>query len=375
MTRRYLNADASTLLDAWVEASGVVPAMTLEGVSFWYGARLGHWLWLVDQLLWINVLDDLLGANPGVREITCDAGTDAPLVAAARLVGERDGLTIGGEASAPAPVIETPAVTDDRCPRHRRAPRPAARRRSSAGSAGGSGRPSRSDDGGSSRNASTRSPPSRPDACSSCRRTRSSASTPRPDLGSSTRTSARCSTACGAAASTRSRSTCARPWRIPTPRGRSSSPRDRSRSLPLDVIGTLGVKTTGTVKPRDEARARADRILAGAAPLEVSGVDLGPGLARIVADRRGGHARSPDRRRRPDPRAPAPDARRRGSCSPTSTTARTGWPPPPRRACRSLPSSTASSPRCTRATSTAPGRRSSGSPAGPTCSGPGSGTC
>ena len=35
MTRRYLNADASALLDAWVEASGVVPAMTLEGVSFW----------------------------------------------------------------------------------------------------------------------------------------------------------------------------------------------------------------------------------------------------------------------------------------------------------------------------------------------------
>ena len=47
----------------------------------------------------------------------------------------------------------------------------------------------------------------------------------------------------------------------------------------------LGVKTSGTVKPRDEARARADRILAAAAALEVSGVDLGPSLARIVADR------------------------------------------------------------------------------------------
>ena len=51
------------------------------------------------------------------------------------------------------------------------------------------------------------------------------------------------------------------------------------------MVGTLGVRTTGTVKPRDEARARADRILAGAAPLEVSGVDLGPDLARIVAER------------------------------------------------------------------------------------------
>ena len=61
MARRYLNADATALLNAWVEASDVVSAMTLEGVSFWYGARLGHWLWLVDQLLWINVLDDLLG--------------------------------------------------------------------------------------------------------------------------------------------------------------------------------------------------------------------------------------------------------------------------------------------------------------------------
>ena len=75
MARRYLNADASALLDAWVEASDVVSAMTLEGVSFWYGARLGHWLWLVDQLLWINVVDDLLGANPGVREIV---STPAP---------------------------------------------------------------------------------------------------------------------------------------------------------------------------------------------------------------------------------------------------------------------------------------------------------
>src|SRR4029079_13673900 len=60
---------------------------------------------------------------------------------------------------------------------------------------------------------------------------------------------------------------------------------DRSRSLPIDVIGTLGVKSTGAVKPRDEARVRADRILAGAAALNVSGVDLGPSLARIVADR------------------------------------------------------------------------------------------
>ena len=60
---------------------------------------------------------------------------------------------------------------------------------------------------------------------------------------------------------------------------------DRSRSLPIDVVGMLGVKTSGSVKPRDEARVRADRILAAAAALEVSGVDLGPSLARIVADR------------------------------------------------------------------------------------------
>ena len=59
-----------------------------------------------------------------------------------------------------------------------------------------------------------------------------------------------------------------------------------------------------------------------------SGVDLGPDLARAIADRRG-----------VDPAAPASSTSqrirallrrrrtRRGSCSPTSTTARTGWPP------------------------------------------------
>ena len=67
--------------------------------------------------------------------------------------------------------------------------------------------------------------------------------------------------------------------------------RDRRRSLPIDVVSTLGVRTTGAVKPRDEARARADRILAKAAPLEVSGVDLGPDLALVAADRASSLAR------------------------------------------------------------------------------------
>ncbi len=283
MTRRYLNADASTLLDAWVEASGVVPAMTLEGVSFWYGARLGHWLWLVDQLLWINVLDDLLRANPGVREITCDAGTDAPLVAAARLVGERDGLTIGGEASAPAPVIETPAATTTApapasAPPRRptsfvgrlrwrfRPPEPERRRRLVA----------------KRLNAIAAEPAGRllVVQAHALQRIDTSAG-PRfinPYLGP---------------VLDRLRGGRLDPFEVDLratmadldPKWKQLESRDRSRSLPLDVIGTLGVKTTGAVRPRDEARARADLILAGAAALRVSGVDLGPSLARIVADR------------------------------------------------------------------------------------------
>ena len=53
-----LIADTARLLDDWAAASGVVEALTIEGTSFWFYSRLGHWLWLQEQLLWLALADD-----------------------------------------------------------------------------------------------------------------------------------------------------------------------------------------------------------------------------------------------------------------------------------------------------------------------------
>ncbi len=284
MTRRYLNADATALLDAWVEASDVVSAMTLEGVSFWYGARQRHWQWLVDQLLWVGILDDLLQAHPGVGEITCDAGTDASLVAVVRLVAARDGLGTDGEASLPN---AAPAPTA--------APKPAVPLRRPTSLLG---------------RLRWRFRPPEPERRRRLVLKRLDAIAADPEgrlLVVQAHALQRIDTAAGpriinaylGPVLDRLRAGRLDPFEVdlrttmagPDEQWAPIESTDRRRSLPIDVIGTLGVKTIGDVKPRDEARARADRILAKAAPLEVSGVDLGPDLARAVADRAGSLAR------------------------------------------------------------------------------------
>ena len=103
MAGRDLFAEAAGLLDGWAEATGVVGLQAVDGVSFWYGARLGEWMWLVDHLLWLAVVDDLLATVPAVGVIACAPGTDDGLVEAARLIGARDGLVVhGGDGAAPA---------------------------------------------------------------------------------------------------------------------------------------------------------------------------------------------------------------------------------------------------------------------------------
>ena len=169
------------LLNAWVEASGVVPADDARGRVV-----------LVRRAAWGTGCGWSTACCGSTSSTTCSARTRRT---GARLRSPRRRATGGGSEARrrarraddrgrgidPGPGrrrggrrrVPTPAATKP-------APRPAARPRSSAGSAGGSGRPSRSGDGGSWRSASTRSPRSRPGACSSSRRTRSSASTPRP---------------------------------------------------------------------------------------------------------------------------------------------------------------------------------------------------
>ncbi len=282
MTRRYLNAEASALLDRWVEASGVVEAMTVDGVSFWYGARLGHWLWLIDQLLWLGVLDDRLREHPDVREIAFDAGSDAQLVAVARLVAARDGLRV---TEAESPSGDGPA--DRASPvAHAKAAGPPSRPTSILGRARWRIRP----------------PEAERRRRLVLRRLGAIAADP---VGRLLVVQAhalqRIDTASGprflnpylGPVLERLRGGRLDPFEVDLRTtmadddaawARIEGP-DRTRSLPIDILGALGVRMPGAVKPRDDARARADAILASGAPLLTSGVDLGPVLTRATADR------------------------------------------------------------------------------------------
>ncbi len=150
LERRDVIAEAAAALDRWAEAADVVGHLAIDGVSFWYEARLGQWMWLLDRLVWLAVVDELLGKHPGVRELACDAGVDESLALAVRLIAERDGLVAtlprapspaaGGDAAdldaamgATAPPVSTPPgrarLLLRRLRRRLRPPEPERRRR------------------------------------------------------------------------------------------------------------------------------------------------------------------------------------------------------------------------------------------------------
>ena len=91
MTDRDLFAESAALLDAWADESGVVEAFVIEDVSFWFGERLRYWMWLVDQVLWLAIVEELVTSERPAA-IECSAGTDPGLIAAARAIAERDGI-------------------------------------------------------------------------------------------------------------------------------------------------------------------------------------------------------------------------------------------------------------------------------------------
>jgi hypothetical protein len=83
--------ETSRLLDAWAAASGVVEVLTIGGTSFWYRVRLAHWLWLQDHVLWAAILRELLDElHPAA--LACAVDVDEALGRGARLVAEADGL-------------------------------------------------------------------------------------------------------------------------------------------------------------------------------------------------------------------------------------------------------------------------------------------
>ncbi len=92
--------ETSRLLDAWAAASGVIEALTIGRTSFWYRARLHHWLWLQERVVWAAVVRDLVEEHRPAGLI-CTADVEPALRDAARLVAATDGLAFreGGDAS------------------------------------------------------------------------------------------------------------------------------------------------------------------------------------------------------------------------------------------------------------------------------------
>ena len=56
LTGRDLWDEGLRRLDDWAEASGIVDAMTVNGVSYWYRRRLGAWWCLERSLLWLGIV-------------------------------------------------------------------------------------------------------------------------------------------------------------------------------------------------------------------------------------------------------------------------------------------------------------------------------
>ncbi len=112
---RDLIAETSTLLDEWADRAGVVEATTVDGTSFWYYGRLDHWLWLQERILWLGIVDALVGDGSFAR-IECAAGTDPSLVEAARAIAARDGLDVEAEDTGAQVAIESTDRTDAASP-------------------------------------------------------------------------------------------------------------------------------------------------------------------------------------------------------------------------------------------------------------------
>lgn len=103
-----LIADTAARLDAWAAASGVVAALTIEGSSFWFNARVRHWAWFQERVLWLALVDDQVrAASPSAIE--CEPGCDEALVAVAALIAAREGIPCVDLAS-PQVVTASPIV-------------------------------------------------------------------------------------------------------------------------------------------------------------------------------------------------------------------------------------------------------------------------
>jgi hypothetical protein len=288
MERRDLNHETTEALDAWAEASGVVDAMTIEDVSFWYGLRLGYWLWILEAMIWLGVLDQLLDTHPAVGEVV-GGDADETLALAIRLVRSRTAPSAGEVATAgsadlpdaidpaasPAPAAKAePPVPVERRPDSRigrirwrfRPPEYERRRRIVA-----------------ARLAAIEADPIRRVLVVQAHL---------PQRVETPRGPAFINAYLGPVVD-RLRGTRLEPFIVDLRARLTAAPNDwrrleqpdAARTLPLDVADTMAGRHPGADRPRDVAHQRAGAIRASGAPLIVSGVDVGPALTARIADR------------------------------------------------------------------------------------------
>lgn len=284
MTGRDLFAECAALLDAWAGESGVIDAFVIEEVSFWYGERLHYWLWLVDHVLWLAIVEELVSsARP--TAIECSAGSDPGLVRAARAVAQRESIPFAG------PPGGTPAATAGRVAASVGVTPPAPRSPAPAAALRGTRLVARVRDYWSLENRKQRLVLNR--------LARIARSEQRPLLVVQAHKRQRIDTANGprylnpylGPVKERLVGTRLDPVEIDI-RGRLEDPetwdrlrsRGASRELPGDVLALAGAQVSRK-RARERAAEVANAVAAMTTPLVVAGVDLGPELARAIAAR------------------------------------------------------------------------------------------
>jgi hypothetical protein len=99
--------EAADLLDTWASTSGIAERLTIGSTSMWFYLRVSTWVWLQQRVLWVAVLDALVGdARPS--RIVIDDGVDEEIATAARLVAARDGLAVMPGSTAPGSAAADP---------------------------------------------------------------------------------------------------------------------------------------------------------------------------------------------------------------------------------------------------------------------------
>lgn len=111
LTGRDMWEDALHRLDDWAEASGIVAAMTVDGVSYWYRRRLGAWWWLERSLLWLGIVGLLVERyRPAV--LVCPSLDESDLHEACRLIAELRGIDVRSDGATSATSVEPDTDTD-----------------------------------------------------------------------------------------------------------------------------------------------------------------------------------------------------------------------------------------------------------------------